>query len=428
MSRKIRDTNLETREARRRLAVRPEPHWRLLDRGLHLGYRRIAKDRPGTWTARRRAMDGRYAELRIGAADDYSEEDGLTVLAFSAAQHRARDWAAQTAREDAGLAPRRTSPYTVADAVGDYLKWFEGHRKSIRQTREAAERYIIPALGACDIAKLTTPAIKRWHEGLAAAPARVRSAKGRPLRHRKGSGDDDGRRKRRATANRNLTVIKAALNHAWREGHAASDDAWRRVKPFRAVDAPVIRYLTDAECARLVNAASPEFRPMVRAALLTGCRYGELAQLRAADFNPDAGTLLIRTGKAGRPRHVILTDEGRDFLASAVAGKAAGDLILTRPGGAKWGPSHQQRPMAEACKRAKIAPAVSFHVLRHTHGSLLAMRGVPMAVIAKQLGHADTRMTEKHYAHLSPSYVADTIRASFPTLGIVEAGKLRALR
>ena len=63
-------------------------------------------------------------------------------------------------------------------------------------------------------------------------------------------------------------------------------------------------------------------------------------------------------------------------------------------------------------------PAISFHVLRHTHGSTLAMRGVPMGVIAEQLGHADTRMTEKHYAHLAPSYVADTIRAHFPTLGI----------
>lgn len=41
-----------------------------------------------------------------------------------------------------------------------------------------------------------------------------------------------------------------------------------------------------------------------------------------------------------------------------------------------------------------------------------------MGVIAEQLGHADTRMTEKHYAHLAPSYVADTIRAHFPTLGI----------
>jgi integrase len=38
-------------------------------------------------------------------------------------------------------------------------------------------------------------------------------------------------------------------------------------------------------------------------------------------------------------------------------------------------------------RRAKINPAVCFHTLRHTHGSTLAMRGVPMAVIAEQLGH-----------------------------------------
>jgi integrase len=46
------------------------------------------------------------------------------------------------------------------------------------------------------------------------------------------------------------------------------------------------------------------------------------------------------------------------------------------------------------------------------------MKGVGLGVIAAQLGHADSRMTEKHYAHLAPSYVADTIRAHFPTLGI----------
>ena len=74
--------------------------------------------------------------------------------------------------------------------------------------------------------------------------------------------------------------------------------------------------------------------------------------------------------------------------------------------------------MIGACKRAQIRPAISFHILRHTHGSTLAMRGVPLGVIATQLGHADTRMTEKHYAHLAPSYVADTIRAHFPKLGI----------
>ena len=47
-----------------------------------------------------------------------------------------------------------------------------------------------------------------------------------------------------------------------------------------------------------------------------------------------------------------------------------------------------------------------------------------MGVIAVQLGHAATRMTD---AHLSPSYVAETIRANFPTLGIVPKGNVRSV-
>jgi hypothetical protein len=48
------------------------------------------------------------------------------------------------------------------------------------------------------------------------------------------------------------------------------------------------------------------------------------------------------------------------------------------------------------------------------------MKGVPMGVIAAQLGPADPRMKERHYAHLSPNYVAATIRAALPAIGIVE--------
>ena len=57
----------------------------------------------------------------------------------------------------------------------------------------------------------------------------------------------------------------------------------------------------------------------------------------------------------------------------------------------------------------------------------MAMQGVPMGVIAAAMGHADTRMTEKHYAHLAPSYVAEMIRANLPKLGI-RAGNVAALR
>jgi hypothetical protein len=47
------------------------------------------------------------------------------------------------------------------------------------------------------------------------------------------TGDPEAIRRRRSTANRLLTVLKAALNRAFHDGRIASDEAWRKVKPFR---------------------------------------------------------------------------------------------------------------------------------------------------------------------------------------------------
>jgi integrase len=92
--------------------------------------------------------------------------------------------------------------------------------------------------------------------------------------------------------------------------------------------------------------------------------------------------------------------------------------LLPKSDGGRWLKSHQTRPMKEACERAKIEPPANFHVLRHTYASLTVMNGAPLMVVARNLGHADTRMVEKHYGHLAPSYVADAIRAAAPRFGI----------
>jgi integrase len=73
--------------------------------------------------------------------------------------------------------------------------------------------------------------------------------------------------------------------------------------------------------------------------------------------------------------------------------------------------------MRAACQHAKIDPPVGFHQLRHTWASLALMNGTPLPVVARNLGHADTRMVEKHYGHLAQSYVADAIRAGAPRFG-----------
>jgi integrase len=68
-------------------------------------------------------------------------------------------------------------------------------------------------------------------------------------------------------------MLKAALNRAYQAGRVPSDHAWRRVKPFPKIEEAVVRYLTADEAKRLVNACQPEFRRLVQAAILTGCRY-----------------------------------------------------------------------------------------------------------------------------------------------------------
>jgi len=342
---------------------------------------------------------------------------------------RARAFFHYKAREAAGDLAPSDGAYTVASAIADYLRAYQRRGgKAVYTTRGAAEAHILPAIGQIPVRRLNARKIEAWHHTLSEQPARVRTKPGAEPNYREADSTKDGNRKRRATANRVLTVLKAALNYAWKSGHVPNDDAWRRVRPFREVDVARVRYLTEAECTRLANACEPAFRNLVVGALLTGCRYSELTAMQVADFNPDAGVITVRTSKAGKPRHVVLTIEGQRLLAMLTAGKLGNELIFTRDDGATWGQSHQLRPMIAACKQASIRPAVSFHVLRHTYGSTLAMRGVPLGVIAEQLGHADTRMTEKHYAHLAPSYVADTIRASFPELGIVSETTIASLK
>src|SRR5262249_21509416 len=151
---------------------------------------------------------------------------------------------------------------------------------------------------------------------MAAQPPQARPKAGKP-QFKPPPSTDENIRARRASANRVLTMLKAALNHAFDEGHVANRDAWgRKLKPFHNVEVARVPYLAHAEASGLVNAAAGDSRPLVRAALETGCRYGELARLEVADFNADAGTVTIRKSKSSKPRHVILTPRAPTSSAS----------------------------------------------------------------------------------------------------------------
>lgn len=430
MARKIRDEKLATRTARLKLKPRREPYWRVLRSGLAIGYRRI-EGRSGTWIAKHYDPDADRKRVygSLGEADDFAEADSRRVLAFDDAQEAAARWLAGHIRKS-NADDGEQHPETVAQAVERYLADYERRgRKALAFYRTTFNAYVLPALGPVHLNRLTTSRLEKWHHDIAATGRRLRVRKGDEPRHREMADDDrNARRARRSTANGVLAALKAVLNFAWRKGWVADPNSWRKVQPFQGVDAPRVRWLSDDEIRRLTNACPTDFRDMVTGALLTGCRYGELARLHVEDFELDAATVFIAESKSGKSRHVPLTEEGVRFFQAKAAGKVRADLLLPRSDGRAWGKSQQQRPLMAACEAAKIAPAISFHILRHTYGSRLARKGVPMKLIAELLGHSDIRITQRHYAHVAHDHMADVLRAAFGSLGIVEPTNVSALR
>lgn len=418
MARTVRDHRLETRAARLKLATRSEPYWMLLTEGFHLGYYRgksVTK-----WVARHRPPGGKrgYIKTTLGECDDTADADGVAILDFRQAQDKAREWL--RAVEGGGAV---SASYTVGSALDDYLDAFTG--KDLQNTKRRVEQFIRPVLGDVKLSRVTAAQVRKFHTDRANTPARLRTRKGAEQKFRALDTADE-KRKRRATANRDLTVLKAALNLAYANGRIATDQAWRSVKPFKGVDAARQRYLSDDEARRLVNAVGAEFRPIVQAALLTGARWGELRSVKVADVDLDAGTVHLTDTKGGAARDCYLEGEGLALFTAQTLGKERGDPVFPAPDGKRWTDSTQIRRMADASAAAKI-DGVGFHDLRRTYGARLARAGVPLSVIAQALGHADERITRRHYAHLSPSYVSATVREHAAGLGIFEQSNVERL-
>lgn len=410
MARIVRHAKLDSRTARAQLPVRNNPYWHALARGRALGYRKGPKG--GSWLAKYRSSDGQRAQTLLGPADDALDADTSDVSSFSQAQAAAREWFASLDRN----AGRRPKPYSVGDALDDYLANFTG--KSVKATRYTIERHLRPEFGAMQVADLTTEKLATFMNRIANTPS-VYRANRKGVRKLRPIGPDSARIQK-SNANRIFTPLRAALNRAFMMGKVPDDIAWRRVKPFSKVEAPRIRYFTSPEISRLIAAAQDWFRPLIQAALLTGARWSELYRMQVRDVDLAAGVVLFPETKSGKPRHVYLTDEGIGLFRQLCQRRRGDQLVFLNQHGRPIGPSHQIRPMAETCRAAGVEHA-GFHILRHTYGSRLAMAGVPMAVIAEALGHSDERITRKHYAHLAPSYVRDAVRNGLGTLGIVEA-------
>ena len=292
MSRTIQDRKLDTRAARAKLPPQPQPFWRAVDKGLSLGYRKLKVG--GTWIMRRYIGNGTYALESIGTADDLGDADGVAILSFFQAQKRARELAGLAAKAGA-------HGTTIASTLEAYFDARERRGKSVAFDRRLTAARILPALGTIELSKLTAKDIENWLTGLGASPRMIRAPKGGIIERPVTPSDANALRKRRASANRIFTILRAALNHAFRSGKIDTDVAWRRVRPFRDAGAPTIHFLTQDECLRLVATCEPDFAALVSGALATGCRYGELGRLQTEDFHQSAGSISVQFSEKPKP-------------------------------------------------------------------------------------------------------------------------------
>ena len=230
---------------------------------------------------------------------------------------------------------------------------------------------------------------------------------------------------------REVGTLSAAFNHAIRKHH------WRIENPCRLAERPKepkgrVRYLTHVEAQRLLLVAespanaegmaltsqykSPVLRDFIELALNTGCRKGELLNLKWENIDFSTRLLHLEETKSGEWQTVPINEEARKVLVrriqlrDGVCPKTSWVFFHLTPAlNTKVGDrvKNVRKAFSTACKRAGID---NFHIndLRHTFASWLVMEGVPLFEVSKLLRHASIQMTER-YAHLAPDHLHDAV-------------------
>lgn len=190
--------------------------------------------------------------------------------------------------------------------------------------------------------------------------------------------------------------------------------------PFEKVTLPKVRasktrYVSPVEEKALCEKIGPVYAPWVRLAILTGLRRGEQLGLRWEDVDLERGLLALPDTKTGGLQHAFLNDEAKGILRriqNQQLGKGCcGTWVF---------PSHNPaRPIdadnfygrifLPAVRDAKLE-GTTWHTLRHTFASRLAMGGQNASTIAELLRHSGLDLV-KRYAHLSPGHMRQAVEA-----------------
>ena len=241
------------------------------------------------------------------------------------------------------------------------------------------------------------------------------------------------------TARRTRITASAMWNWAIEHKHITGENPFATVRLNAAI--PRERFLSDAEAGALLdaiteleteNAISVVFGDIIRLLLLTGARKTEIMGLRWSEVDLSRGQLILppeRTKAGGKTgvRRVHLSPAATEILerrrkaaepkkpddttrtdAKAAIGDQTGAAIFVFPAGRNEGhATGLRRPFLAACERAKIT-GLRVHDLRHSFASFAIADGASLHLIAKLLGHASARTSER-YAHLSGDPLQDAV-------------------
>ena len=197
-----------------------------------------------------------------------------------------------------------------------------------------------------------------------------------------------------STVNRELALLKRMFNLAITWDLFLNANPVRKVKFFREFNTG-LRVVSPEEEKSLLENASPYLQDLIRFALNTGLRVGEVFSLPWSNVDLKKGILTVFSPKTEKLREVPINAETRKVLEAWCLGKK-NELVFYNPETGKRFVD-LKAGFALACTKAKIE-GVTWHTLRHTFASRLVNSGVDIVTVKELLGHSSISVTMR-YAH-----------------------------
>jgi integrase len=371
-------------KTRSKLKLRREPYWHKLASGCFLGYRPSSVGSGGTWVARYR--DAEEYTQKFNALGDFG--DLPPNERFSAAQKAAREWLEHVSSGGSG------KPISVRKACEHY-----GAGRPEAQARFKRHVFDDP-IALVPLPRLTDRQVRNWRTRLENKPALAsRSKRGQPVTRKRSA----------ATVNRDMTVLRAALNKALLQGDALTDRAWRAaLRPSRGADNRRNLYLDRAQRRALIDALPADAAAFVRGLCLLPLRPGALAALLAGDFDARRSELMIMRDKEGAGRSILLPREVVVFFKEQSRNKLPTAHLFTRADGKPWNRDTWKIPIKAAARKAGLPEETTAYPLRHAVITDLVTGGLDLMTVA-QVSGTSVAMIERHYAHLQREKAASAL-------------------